>query len=56
LEIERVSKIKKVEIIKEKKKILDIKLICFHINIPSTGYFNEILLKKALEQLPKENQ
>ncbi|MEN6620386.1 MAG: hypothetical protein ABFD50_02390 [Smithella sp.] len=55
VEVER-NNVKDAEIIRREKKILDIKLICFHINIPLTGYFNEILLRKALEQLPKENQ
>ncbi len=41
-------------IIKGEKEILGEKLICFHINIPSTSYFNENLLEKAISQLSKD--
>lgn len=42
--------------IKGEQKILGVKLIYFHVKIPATGYFDENLLKKVLEQLSKENQ
>jgi len=54
VEVERTG-IKDIGI-RGEQKILGVKLIYFYINIPSTGYFDENLLKKILEQLSKENQ
>jgi serine kinase of HPr protein (carbohydrate metabolism regulator) len=53
VEIEK-SGIRDSQIIKGEKEILGTKLICFHINVPSTGYLDENLLKKALRQLAKD--
>lgn len=49
------TRIRDIRITKKEKEILGIKLTCLHINIPSTGNFNENLLKKALKQLTKDD-
>ncbi|NTW76709.1 MAG: hypothetical protein HGB33_02840 [Syntrophaceae bacterium] len=51
VEVEKTTKYDAPVIIEGKKDVLGKKLICFHINIPSTGYFNENLLVKAITQL-----
>ncbi|MEN6330614.1 MAG: hypothetical protein ABFD57_01360 [Smithella sp.] len=51
VEVEKTTKYDAPVIIEGGKYILGKKLICFHINIPSTGYFNENLLVKAITQL-----
>lgn len=54
VEVEKAV-IRNVRMIKGEKEILGVKLTCLHFNIPSTGYFSENLLKKALIQLSKDN-
>ena len=54
VEVEKAG-ITDVRMIKGEKEILGVKLTCLHINIPSTSYFNENLLKKTLRQLSKDN-
>ncbi len=44
-----------IRIRKGETKILGNKLTCLHIKIPSSGFFDENLLKKSLRQLPKDN-
>ncbi|NTW07269.1 MAG: hypothetical protein HGA29_05440, partial [Syntrophaceae bacterium] len=51
VEVEKSTIYEDPVIIEGKKDVLGKKLICFHINIPSTGYFNENLLVKAITQL-----
>lgn len=55
LEVEKEARCHAPVIIEGEKDILGEKLICFHINIPPTGYFNENLLEKAITQLSKDN-
>ncbi len=55
IEVER-NDMKNTGIMKKEMKILDIKLICFHIITKSNNHIKEHLIKKALEQLTKENQ
>lgn len=52
VEVEKAA-VRNVRMIKREKKILGAKLTCLHINIPSTGYFNENLLKKAINTIVK---
>jgi serine kinase of HPr protein (carbohydrate metabolism regulator) len=54
IEVEKAG-VRDIRVTKEEKKILGIKLTCLHINIPSTSYFNENLLKNILRQLSKDN-
>ncbi len=54
IEVER-NDVMDAEISNKEKKMLDINLVCFHINIPVTGYFDENLLRETLKRLPKEN-
>lgn len=54
VEVEKAG-IRNVRMIKGEKKILGVKLTCLHINIPSTGYFDKNLLKKAVTQISKDN-
>ena len=54
VEVERNVQNNAPFIIKGEKDILGEKLICFHINIPSTSYFNQNLLEKAISQLSKD--
>ena len=49
------KRIRDIRITKGEKKILGIKLACLCINIPSTGFFDENLLKKSLRKLSKDN-
>jgi serine kinase of HPr protein (carbohydrate metabolism regulator) len=46
------TRIRDIRITKGEKKILGIRLTCLHINIPSTSFFDENLLKKSLRKLP----
>lgn len=54
VEVEKAG-IMNIRMIKGEKEILGVKLTCLHINIPSTSYFNENLLKNSLRQLLKGN-
>lgn len=54
VEVEKTTEKNIPVIIKGEKEILGEKLICFHIDIPSTSYFNENLLEKAISQLSKD--
>ena len=54
VEVEKAG-IRDIRVTKGEKEILGIKLTCLHINIPSTSYFNENLLKKTIRQLSKDN-
>ncbi len=44
-----------IRITKGEKNILGIKLVCLSINIPSTSFFDENLLKKSVRQLFKDD-
>ncbi|MEN6376121.1 MAG: hypothetical protein ABFD75_15250 [Smithella sp.] len=54
VEVEKTAEKNVPIIIEGEKDILGQKLICFHINIPSTSYFNENLLEKTISQLSKD--
>lgn len=55
VEVEKAATYDFPFIIKGEKDILGKKMICFHINIPSAGYFNENLLETAIAQLSEDN-
>jgi len=55
VEIEKAD-IRDIRMTKGEKEVLGVKLTSIHMNIPSTSYFNENLLKKALGQLSKDNK